>query len=64
VEVIFEKLTNSTLRSRIAEQLRDAIVDGTLKEGEKSLSASSLPSLGSLAVLQEAIIQLKRRIHH
>lgn len=60
MQVIFEKLTNSTLRSRIAEQLREAIVDGTLKEGEKIVERKLASQFGaSLAVVREAIIQLE-----
>jgi len=60
MEAIFEKLTNSTLRSRIAEQLRDAIMDGTLKEGERIVERKLAAQFGaSLAVVREAIIQLE-----
>ncbi len=60
MEVMFEKLTNNTLRSRIAEQLRDAIVDGTLKTGERIVERKLAAQFGaSLAVVREAIIQLE-----
>jgi DNA-binding GntR family transcriptional regulator len=60
MEVMFERLTNSTLRSRIAERLRDAIVDGTLKTGERIVERKLAAQFGaSLAVVREAIIQLE-----
>ena len=60
MEVMFERLANSTLRSRIAEQLRDAIVDGTLKTGERIVERKLAAQFGaSLAVVREAIIQLE-----
>ena len=60
MEVMFERLANSTLRSRIAEQLRDAIVDGTLRTGERIVERKLAAQFGaSLAVVREAIIQLE-----
>ncbi len=62
MNAVFERLTSSTLtlRGRIAEQIREAILNGTLKEGERIVERKLASQFGaSLAVIREAIIQLE-----
>jgi DNA-binding GntR family transcriptional regulator len=49
-----------TLRGRVAERIRDAILNGTLTEGERIVERQLASQLGtSLSVIREAIIQLE-----
>jgi len=60
--MVFGRLTSSTLtlRGRVAEQIREAILSGTLREGEKIVERKLASQFGtSLAVVREAIIQLE-----
>lgn len=57
---MFEKLTPHTLRGRIAEQIRGAILGGKLKEGERLVERKLATSLGaSLTSVREALIELE-----
>ena len=60
--MVFERLSSSTLtlRGRVAEEIREAILNGTLREGEKIVERKLASQFGtSLAVIREAIIQLE-----
>jgi DNA-binding GntR family transcriptional regulator len=58
--VLFEKLTNNTLRGRIAEQMRGAILNGTLAAGQRIVERAIAAEFGaSLTSVREAIIQLE-----
>ncbi len=57
---MFRKLTPSTLRTRIAQQIRGAILGGALKEGERLVERKLATSLGaSLTAVREALIELE-----
>ena len=57
---MFQKLKRNTLRGRIAEQIRDAILSGTLKEGERLVERKLASALGtSLTTVREALIELE-----
>src|SRR6185295_16337380 len=60
MSVVFEKLTNNTLRGRIAEQMRSAILNGSLAAGQRIVERTSAAEFGaSLTSVREAIIQLE-----
>ncbi|SRR5581483_1326936 len=57
---IFDQLTNTTLRGRIAEKLRDAILNGSLKEGERLVERRLAAQFAtSLTAVREALIELE-----
>jgi DNA-binding GntR family transcriptional regulator len=57
---MFKKLTSDTLRSRIAKQIRDAILGGSLKEGSKLVERNLAAELGaSLTAVREGLIELE-----
>jgi len=57
---MFEKITSDTLRSRIAKQIRDAILSGSLKEGSKLVERNLAGELGaSLTAVREGLIELE-----
>jgi DNA-binding GntR family transcriptional regulator len=57
---MFEKLAHSTLRNRIAQQIREAILSGRLKEGERLVERKLAVSLGaSLTAVREGLIELE-----
>jgi len=57
---MFEKITSDTLRARIAKQIRDAILSGTLKEGSKLVERNLATELGaSLTAVREGLIELE-----
>ena len=57
---VFEQLTNTTLRGRIAEKLRDAILNGSLKEGERLVERKLAAQFAtSLTAVREALIELE-----
>ncbi|MGA2267813.1 MAG: GntR family transcriptional regulator [Bryobacteraceae bacterium] len=57
---MFKKLTPHTLRGRIAQQVREAILSGTLKEGERLVERKLAIALGaSLTAVREALIELE-----
>jgi DNA-binding GntR family transcriptional regulator len=58
--MIFEKLPSATLRSRIAAQIRDAILSGTLREGDRLVERRLADELGaSVTSVREAMIELE-----
>jgi DNA-binding GntR family transcriptional regulator len=60
LKLTFEKLSNSTLRERIAEKIREAILTGDLREGEKLVERSLATQFEtSLTAVREALIQLE-----
>jgi DNA-binding GntR family transcriptional regulator len=62
MKTVFQKLAKEklTLRGRIAEQIRDAILNGTLDEGERIVERKLAAQFGaSLTVIREAIVQLE-----
>jgi DNA-binding GntR family transcriptional regulator len=62
MKTVFQKLGKEklTLRGRIAEQIRDAILNGTLNEGERIVERKLAAQFGaSLTVIREAIVQLE-----
>ena len=57
---IFEKVTPEGLRGRIAQQIRDAILNGKLHEGERLVERKLAADLGtSLTAVREAMIELE-----
>src|SRR2546428_9452260 len=57
---VFEKLGTHTLRGRIAERLREAILEGSLREGERLVERQLASQLGaSLTAVREALIELE-----
>lgn len=56
----FEKLTNNSLRGRIADKVREAILDGTLAEGERLVERKLAQDFGaSLTAVREALVELE-----
>ena len=59
-QAIFEKISTSTLRQRIAAKLREAILEGVLTQGEKLVERKLARQLGcSLTAVREALVQLE-----
>jgi DNA-binding GntR family transcriptional regulator len=57
---LFTKVKSHTLRTRIAQQIRDAILSGTLKEGSKLVERNLASELGaSLTAVREGLIELE-----
>lgn len=57
---MFEKLTPNTLRGRIAQQIRGAILSGKLKGGERLVERKLAIAFGaSLTAVREALIELE-----
>jgi DNA-binding GntR family transcriptional regulator len=57
---MFKKIASDTLRTRIAKQIRDAILSGTLKEGSKLVERNLATELGaSLTAVREGLIELE-----
>ena len=57
---MFEKLAPNTLRRRIARQVREAILTGTLKAGERLIERKLATAMGaSLTAVREALIELE-----
>jgi len=58
--MVFAKLASVTLRSRIATQIREAILSGTLREGERLVERTLATELGSsVTSVREAMIELE-----
>ena len=58
--MVFERLTTLSLRGRIAEKVRDAIVSGSLQEGQRLVERKLATELGaSLTAVREALIELE-----
>ena len=57
---LFTKVKSDTLRTRIAQQIRDAILSGALKEGSKLVERNLASELGaSLTAVREGLIELE-----
>lgn len=57
---VFEKLASHTLRGRIAEKIRTAILNGSLREGQRLVERSLASQFGaSLTAVREALIELE-----
>jgi DNA-binding GntR family transcriptional regulator len=57
---VFEPLELATLRRRVADRIEDAILQGTLKEGERLVERRLASQFGtSLTVVREALIALE-----
>jgi DNA-binding GntR family transcriptional regulator len=58
--VVFEKLTAQTLRGQIANRIRKAILNGSLKPGERLVERKLASEFGaSLTAVREAVIELE-----
>src|SRR4026208_1986740 len=58
--IVFERLTTFSLRDRIAEKVRDAILSGSLQEGQRLVERKLATELGaSLTAVREALIELE-----
>ena len=58
--MVFEKLESNTLRLRIADKFREAILNGSLTEGERIVERKLATLFGSsLTAVREALIQLE-----
>lgn len=58
--VVFERLTTQTLRGQIAHKIRNAILNGSLKSGERLVERKLASEFGaSLTAVREAIIELE-----
>ncbi|MEN6536555.1 MAG: GntR family transcriptional regulator [Bryobacteraceae bacterium] len=56
----FDKILPTTLRNRIAEEIRSAILDGSLKPGERIIERKLMTEFGaSLGVIREALVELE-----
>jgi DNA-binding GntR family transcriptional regulator len=56
----FEKLTHNPLRGRIAEQIQQAILTGTLREGQRLVERNLASQFSiSLTAVREALIELE-----
>jgi DNA-binding GntR family transcriptional regulator len=59
-EHVFERLAPRTLRTRIAQHIREAILTNKLKEGERLVERKLASGLGaSLTAVREALIELE-----
>jgi DNA-binding GntR family transcriptional regulator len=57
---VFEKLTTQNLRGRIAHEIREAILNGLLRTGERLVERKLATELGaSLTAVREALIELE-----
>lgn len=57
---LFDKLPASTLRGRIAKQVRGAILSGSLKPGDRIVERNLAGQLGaSLTAVREALVELE-----
>lgn len=57
---VFEKIPNTTLRERIANRIRDAVLDGSLKPGDRLVERNLAVQFGaSPTAVREALIQLE-----
>jgi len=61
MEAVFERIAGSTLRSRVAERVRPAILDGSLTEGQRLVDRDLAAQFAiSLTVIREALIDLEK----
>jgi DNA-binding GntR family transcriptional regulator len=60
MRTVFEKLNMATLRERIAEKMREAILTGVLREGERLVERKLAGQFAtSLTAVREALIELE-----
>src|SRR6476620_12742108 len=60
MESVFEKLTTQTLRGQIVQRIRHAILNGTLKPGDRLVERKLASEFGaSLTAVREAVIELE-----
>ncbi len=60
MQAVFERLTTATLRERIAEKIREAILTGSLREGERLVERKLASQFAtSLTAVREALIELE-----
>ena len=60
MQKVFERLSSSTLRERIVEKLKTAILTGTLREGDRLVERQLAAQFQtSLTAVREALIQLE-----
>jgi DNA-binding GntR family transcriptional regulator len=60
--IVFEPLGTRTLRDQIADQIRQAIVDGALTQGERLVERKLAAQFGaSLSAVREALIELEAK---
>jgi DNA-binding GntR family transcriptional regulator len=60
MEKVFEKLSSATLRERIAEKIQEAILTGSLREGDRLVERKLAAQFEtSLTAVREALIQLE-----
>lgn len=60
MSIAFKKLDSQTLRAQIAQRVRSAILDGSLKPGERIVERKLAADLGaSLTAVREALIELE-----
>ena len=60
MEKVFEKLSSTTLRERIAEKIQEAILTGSLREGDRLVERKLAAQFEtSLTAVREALIQLE-----
>lgn len=60
MQAVFEKLENSTLRERIAERIKEAILTRTLHEGQRLVERKLAAEFDtSLTAVREALVQLE-----
>ncbi|MCI0621888.1 MAG: GntR family transcriptional regulator [Acidobacteria bacterium] len=59
MRAVFGKLTYTSLRGRIADEIQDAILNGTLREGERIVERKLADQFSaSLTAVREALIEL------
>lgn len=57
---VFERLTTQTLRGQIAQRIRNAILNGSLKPGDRLVERKLASEFGaSLTAVREAVIELE-----
>ena len=60
MQAVFEKLANSTLRRQIADKIREAILHGSLPEGQRLVERNLASQFAtSLTAVREALIELE-----
>ncbi|PYV41022.1 MAG: hypothetical protein DMG06_18470 [Acidobacteria bacterium] len=61
MEAVFDKIKTSTLRGQIAQRIRQAILSGSLKEGQRLIERDLATQFAiSLTVIREALIDLEK----
>lgn len=62
MRVVFGKLTYTSLRGRIADEIQEAILNGTLREGERIVERKLAGQFStSLTAVREALIELEAK---